>query len=131
MAIVSNLLATRYAEQVERDFGRETESEEQRTERKGQGERNRKQRLIRLLVNNPLPSEYDSRADSAIAEAAGRCNRVRRATSATVGATVGFAKNRAKNVFLGEKTGTLSTPLTLPARGLKAFWKFGTTPLGS
>ena len=121
MRIITNLLTSKHAEQVERDFAREPESEDQRQVRKGQGERNRKQRLVRLLMHNEVPSTYTERANSAIAEAAGRCNRVRRATAATYNWTKDFTVNRAKNVFLGE--GSKLNPITYPARTVKGVGK--------
>lgn len=121
MDIVTNLLATRFAEQVERDFAAEQETDEQRQTRKAQGERDRKQRLIRLLMHNAVPSTYEQRAEEAISETASRCNRMRRSVTAVAGATKNFTVNRAKNVFKGE--GSALNPLTYPARGLKAIWR--------
>ena len=127
MRTITNLLATRYAEQVERDFARETESEDQRTDRKAQGERNRKQRLIRLLMHNELPATYSDRADGAIKEAAGRIRVIQRGIGRTVAWTGGAIKNRSKNVFLGE--GSNKNPLTYPAKATKGIARFLVTPL--
>lgn len=125
---ITTLLADKYTEQVELDYGRITESDAEATERRAQGERNRKQRLLRLLIHNPLPSTYEERATNAIEATASKVRRVRRGIASAGRATGRFVVNRTKNVVLGE--GSNANPLTYPAKGIKGFARWAVTPLG-
>lgn len=124
---ITSLIADKYTEQAERDYARVDESEEQKKERQAQGERNRKQRLLRLLVHNAVPAVYADRASSAIEEASGRVRRIRRGIATGARATGKFTLNRAKNLFLGK--GSNYNPLTYPVKGAKGFWSLINTQL--
>ncbi|MBM3230816.1 hypothetical protein FJZ28_00645 [Candidatus Peregrinibacteria bacterium] len=155
MAEISTLLVDRFHEQLERDLVLEAETDDERRERRQQGEMRRRQRLTRALTNNPLPAEFEGRADAAIKEAGGNIRTIgdrfaqifKGDTTRTpnggwspytwparaVKSTAKFGWNRTVELFTGDTSRSPlggKNPITFPARTTKATWKFLITPLG-